>query len=247
MLIEDNNPDDNYDKTLVSAFTSGLRPNAILGPHIYSTQNGDGPDVQTRIAQMALEICSAKADDVVFAGRGKDLATLLSALATRDCRNKVTIITGNDVTNMRVKPPVGYSLATGVTVEYAGVASPGEWPSGTDGFTRFRQAFTQLFPHVPYDDGTAMIGYDAAFTATSAIRLTTKADPEPAEVIQELGALQGTRKVPGASGVIDFNANYANGHGSNPIGKPVPILRLLPNGAIGFVHLEWPNGHPPAG
>jgi hypothetical protein len=258
LLIEDTNPDDSYDTTLVREFSNGFPDtrHTIVGLEPYNTQKGDGPDVQTRIAQMTTDICYAKTNSVLFAGRGRDLATLLTALANRVCRDKpVTIVTGDDVTNMLVSPPVLQGLASSVTLDFAGNANPDEWSAGTgaaiasgrQGFARFHEVFTQLFPRVQYDDGNAMMGYDAMLTTTSAIRLTTTADPTPADVIQELGALQGARIVLGASGPIALNTNYLRGYGSNPIGKAVPILRLDPDGTTSFVQLDWPAGQRSAG
>jgi ABC-type branched-subunit amino acid transport system substrate-binding protein len=257
LLIEDTNPDDSYDATLVREFATGF-PDArhsIVGLEIYDTSSGDGTAIATRIGQMTTDICYSGARVVLFAGRGRDLATLLAALADRDCRNQtVTIVTGDDVTNMPVSPAVRQGLASGVTLDFAGNANPGEWSTGSGaavvngraGFARFDQTFTQLFPRIPFDDGNAMMGYDAMLTATSAIRLTTADAPTPADVIQELGALQVPREVLGASGPIVLNANYLSGFGSNPIGKAVPILRLNSDGTASFVQLDWPDGQPPA-
>jgi ABC-type branched-subunit amino acid transport system substrate-binding protein len=257
LLIEDTNPDDSYDATLVREFATGF-PDArhsIAGPENYNTSSGDGTAIATRIGQMTTDICYFGVGVVLFAGRGRDLASLLTALADRDCRNRnVTIVTGDDVTNMPISPAVRQGLASGVTLEFAGNANPGEWSagsgaamaSGREGFARFDGNFTRLFPRISFDDGNAMMGYDAMLTTISAIRLTTAAAPAPVNVVQELGALQGTRTVLGASGPIVLNANYLSGFGSNPIGKAVPILRLNSDGTTSFVQLDWPDGQPPA-
>jgi hypothetical protein len=77
-----------------------------------------------------------------------------------------------------------------------------------------------------------MIGYDATFTATSAIRLAYRPKLTPAEVLQELNLLQGAQAVSGASGSIHFSGDYSHGQGSNPVDKPVPILQLHSDGTI---------------
>jgi hypothetical protein len=86
LLIEDTNDHDTYDKALVKEFGSGFPDktarHVILGVETYDTLNGDSPEVQNRIGQMTTNICSDKTNYVLFAGRGRDLATLLWALPT---------------------------------------------------------------------------------------------------------------------------------------------------------------------
>ena len=107
---------------------------------------------------------------VLFAGRGRDPATLLAALGTRPCLTQpITIVTGDDVTDMPITASVKRGLATGVTLDYVGQANPYEWKNGSsqviqngrDGFNRFIGEFTSLFPHVSVNDGSAMMGWDA--------------------------------------------------------------------------------------
>jgi hypothetical protein len=59
-------------------------------------------------------------------------------------------------------------------------------------------------------------------------------------VSQDLNAIQGSRVVLGASGPIRLSAIYQgrNDQGSNPVGKVIPILRMLANGTVQFVKLE---------
>jgi hypothetical protein len=265
VLVEDTNPTDSYDTTLVQEFTQGFPDarHAIVDREIYDTAGDPGGsseaalEVANRIGQMPSDICLAKAGVVLFAGRGRDLATLLGDLADRPCLTQpVTVVTGDDVTDMVVTSRVRQGLASGVTLYYAGNANPDEWSGGStrtavsqdgQGFPGFDAIFTHLFPTASLGDGNAMMGYDAMLTASYAIRLTDTLDPTPGGVIDELSALHGTRVVYGASGPIVLFANYQkNGTGSNPVGKPIPILRLEPDGSVRFVQLDWPDGQPPA-
>jgi hypothetical protein len=263
VLIEDTNASDSYDATLVQEFSTGFPDarHAIVAPEIYNTTGDTGGSspaataIATRINQMPADICLAKASVVLFAGRGRDLATLLSALADRPCLTQpVTIATGDDVTNMPITRGVRQGLASGVALYYAGNANPAEWSAGKSpaiiegrqGFTIFSTTFTRIFPDRSLNDGNAMMGYDATLTSVSATRLTTSLHPGPAGVLAELSALQGAHLVLGASGPIVLRTDYRSRIGSNPVGKAIPILRLEADGSAGFVQLDWPEGHPPA-
>jgi hypothetical protein len=150
---------------------------------------------------------------------------------------------------------VRQGLASGVTLYYAGNANPDEWLRGTSpaimagrqGFATFDKVFRRFFPVASLGDGNAMMGYDATLATSQAIRMTVSLDPRTAGVVDELSALHGPLYVPGASGPIVLFANYQkNGTGSNPVGKPIPILRLEPDGSVRFVRLDWPDGQPAA-
>jgi hypothetical protein len=260
-LIQDTNPTDSYDSTLVTEFRDDFPDGThhIVAIESYNTAGDAGGTSQAaqavanRIGLMTSDICADKAGVVLFAGRGRDLATLLTALGTRPCLTQpITIVTGDDVTDMPITASVKQGLATGVTLDYAGEANPDEWKNGSsqviqngrDGYSRFIGEFTRLFPNVSVNDGSAMMGWDAMLTSISAIHLAGKDGviPGPAGIAEDLSALQGPRGVQGASGPIDLSADWqgSRAQGSNPVGKVIPILRLEPNGNTAFVRLELP-------
>lgn len=255
ILIQDVNQTDTYDTTLVKEFTADF-PDAthrIISKETYDTTNDVNPnglagqEVANRIGQMISDICVAHPDVVLFAGRGRDLGTLITDLGNRPCTFPVTILTGDDTTDMQITAAVRGALADDVTLDYAAEANPDEWNSGSteviqqgrQGFRQFQNAFTSQFPQVSYNDGIAMQCYDAMLTSVTVIRLaginaTTNA------VVQEFNAIRLSRVVLGASGPIMLSAIYQgqNAQGSNPVGKVVPILRLLPTGTAQFLKLE---------
>lgn len=253
MLIEDLNPSDSYDTTMVSGFTTGFRGdghdiNAVL---TYNTAGEVSPTDavaawnSNKINQLTLSICDNPASYVLFAGRGRDLGTLLDDLTNRDClRKPITIVTGDDVTDMPITAGVRSALADHVTLEYAGEANPQEWERGSgsvfnqgqQGFGSFNTTFGQQFPGVPDADGDAMTGYDAMWTAISAADLAG-ASPSPGGVDLELNQLH----VLGASGPINLTGVYQGSHdGSNPVDKVIPILGVTSDGAFVFRKLEYP-------
>ncbi|WUH92928.1 ABC transporter substrate-binding protein [Streptomyces sp. NBC_00433] len=222
-------------------------------------------EVATRISQMTTNICAAQEPQpavVLFAGRGQDLGVLVHAFSNTCLDKQIRIVSGDDVTNLPDSRQLRADLRGHVTVDYAGVAHPEEWKAsaghdkahaaavadGTRGFRMFDTSFQTLFPSGYLGDGNAMMAYDAVLTATSAIRLTEQPQPEPDAVVNELGALQGAHKVLGSSGPIQFTANYQTSHtGSNPVAKPIPIIRLMPQGNPRVQTVKWPDQAPPVG
>lgn len=266
ILVEDENENDIYDSTLVTGFGKFTdTTHKIIGKEPYDTSYRDEPGsaateqqgdqvVRNRISQMTTDICAAQPAGVLFAGRGRDLAELVGDLANRPCLNKpITIVTGDDVVNMPRTAQVRQGLASGVTVDYSGDADQDEWSTGSDAavtegrqsFATFQGTFQGLFQNVPLTDENTIMSYDAMLTAISAIRLTGLPQPMPYAVDAELPALQGRKAVFGASGPIAFSADWQhNPVASNPVGKPVPMLQLNPNGNPKFVSLNWPTGQP---
>lgn len=273
VLVEDGNAGDSYSATLVSGFKkfAGIPGHRIVGVEPYDTTERDNAqtaaererlqnEVATRISQMTVDICSAQPAVVLFAGRGQDLGVLLHAFSNTCLDQQIRIVSGDDVTNVPDSGQERRDLAGHVTVDYAAVAHPEEWSTGQDpkyaaaekegaqGFRTFDTAFQRLFPGGYLSDGNTMMAYDATLTAISAIRLTEQQQPRPDAVANELGALQGAHKVLGASGPIQFTANYQTSHtGSNPVGKPIPIVRLSADGNPRVLTVKWPAQAPPVG
>lgn len=275
VLVEDENSDDIYNTTLVAGFQKfSDKTHTIVAKETFDTSNRNHASsveeekraeeaVRNRISLMHTDICDAEPDPtdkhtsaavVLFAGRGNDLAELVGSLSQACLDKQVTIISGDDVTNLPFSPAVRQSLADPrhVGVYYSGVANPGQWPAqpappntvaaqGQRGFKTFNDVFQQLFQEADasLSDGNTMAAYDATLAAVSAIRLTNQAQPTPEVVAGELGALQGAHTVLGSSGPLRFIADYrTSSAGSNPVGKVIPILRLNTNGESTFVTLK---------
>jgi hypothetical protein len=259
ILIEDMNTEDSYSQTLSKEFFDGFNGNgrAIQGPLTYTTfgevspTDAVGQNVNQSIGSMMSEICGSPTNLVLFAGRGRELAQLLTDLDTRICQTKyIEIVTGDDITDM---PPVTMSKnvsngLTNVTVYFSGDASPAEWQNGSGdtfnagkaGFDQFQQTFTPQFPEASLADGNAMIGYDAMYTSINATRLVGATNLSPEAVATKLSLLQGEDQVLGATGPINLSADYLhNKMASNPVNKVIPILQWTPSG-IKFVKMEYP-------
>ncbi|AEW99289.1 ABC transporter substrate-binding protein [Streptantibioticus cattleyicolor] len=274
VLVEDENGGDSYDATMVDGFNGLSRHSSlkIVQTETYDTTDRDRPGlsgqarqeaedvVNTRISQMPVDICAAQPAVVLFGGRGQDLGTLLHALSSACLDKPITLISGDDVTNLPDTARLRQDLADGrLTVEYAGVAHPDEWnvsqnsagpqdeQDGKQGFTVFHTAFEGLFRGDPLSDGNTMMAYDATLAAVSAIRLTALPQPKPEAVAAELGALHDAHRVLGSTGPLRFTADYrGSDNGSNPVDKAIPILRLRRDGSSEVRTVEWPREHRPA-
>ena len=83
---------------------------------------------------------------VLFAGRGRDLTTLIGDLAGRPCLTRpVTIVTGDDASTIPTAVVTAQGLASRVTLYYPSESDPGEWASPTgklmmDGVNVYDQA-----------------------------------------------------------------------------------------------------------
>lgn len=276
ILVEDGNAKDSYDATLVSGFKKfdAIPGHQIVGVEPYDTAGRDNAtdkatraqeeaEVATRISQMTGDICTQQPAVVLFAGRGQDLGVLLHAFSNT-CRDKpIRIVSGDDVTNLPNSTQLRQDLTGHVTVDYAGIAHPDEWTAAHDashgqaeadgarGFDTFIKQYGPLFHETStagLGDGNTMMAYDATLTAVTAIRLAEQRQPRPEAVANELGALQGVHKVLGASGPIQFTANYPTSRtGSNPVDKAMPILQMQADGTPRVTAVKWPAQVAPVG
>lgn len=251
IAVTDMNPKDSYDKTLVRGFAhTTFAMNATKQYDTNPAPNQSESDALAEsgnlLAQIASYICTARGRNVVlFAGRGNQLAELLASLADSCQNQQVTIVTGDDVTNMPATAQVKRAFRH-VTLYYAGSASPSEWSTGNcpaiaigrRAFKTFDHSFREYVPLPPsadastmIADGIAMMGYDATLTSIAAIRWTGAVHPTTTGVLSELPVLN---TVPGSSGPITLT-----GSASNPVAKAIPILQYQPDATPAFKKLSW--------
>lgn len=266
-LIEDTNQSDIYDTSVSDEFQKHFPDHAhsIVATETYDSTGeaspGDrvGQQVSNRISQMSSDICISRADVVLYGGRGRDLTTLIGDLASRPCSNRpVTIVTGDDASDIPVGGGVAQGLRSGVSLYYATEVNPGEWARSTgtlivdgtnkydqarQGYADFTTAIKGLLSSATASQSDVAMGYDAMLTCISAVRLAGETNPAAVTVRgvdDELSALQSSRPVFGASGPINLSGVYTGpgAQGSNPVGKVVPILRLSASGKVTFVELQ---------
>lgn len=248
-VVKDKNPADTYDVTLVKGFESPVLKRDWTWAFNTATVPGQSMAETLALANDSIDravgqICLYSDDVVLFAGRGKQLAVLLGDLGESCTSKKITIVTGDDVTNMPVTAGVRAGLKH-AELYYSANANPDEWGGsgckaigyGKTAFTAFLNSFTTYKSAGPAGDinaaiadGNAMMGYDVMLTIGAAIRAASS-DPTTSTVLRTLE----NTDVQGASGRI-----VLSGSGSNPNAKAIPILRYEPPPKIpGFEKLVW--------
>jgi len=234
LLVRDNKSDDGYARTLAEKFLT-IRPDAAV--EAYDSADDVANLVPRRMSDITREICASDYDQVYFAGRHDDLRQLVIALNDRVCWERaLTIVTADDATVIEVDKEnpehdeFSEALRDGkVTVLCTALAHPDQW-HGTPGrsakaFAEFATAYGRAFGAGRLDDGQALMSRDAVATAVEAIRRDGVGDT------MWLG-VHGTGSVDGVTGRIDLDE-----HG-DPIAKPIPILRINPDGSKSFVTLN---------
>ncbi len=233
LLVRDNKSDDSYVRTLAEQFLSS---HSNAGVEAYDSADDVAHLVPQRMSEITREICASDYDQVYFAGRHDDLRQFVIALNDRQCRDRpLTVVSGDDaaVIDIDEENPehdeFSDALADGnVTVLCTALAHPRQW-TGTPGrsadvFAEFEKDYGRTFGAGRLDDGQAMVSHDAVATAVEAIRRDGVGDT------MWLG-VHGTGAVDGVTGPIDLDE-----HG-DPIAKPIPILRINPDGSKSFEKL----------
>ena len=231
---------DLYNYTLAQQFLG----DSAYEPEQFSSQSAN---VTNDIADRVLSICDQPAIRwVYFAGRQTYLTDFLNELHSGCQSRPFTVVTGSAASHLVNDPSLDHEDFTGpdkLTLDYVPIAAPLTWTDPKDaaayGFmtswyeTEFAPAFTSAFhasgAQLDRDlaDGQAMINYDAARTAISAIQDATQGSvgvPSPLDIAQYWPTLKGSRTVPGATGLICLD------NLGNPYDKAIPIVQYSTNG-----------------
>lgn len=256
MLVYDQNPMDSYAQTLTTAFR------ARVGNRIRYTEPYTSPRKSligtTRnrfminvFGPVHRDICGEQPDFIYFAGRGRDLASFLQAMASSGfcpLPPTITLMTGDSASNI-----IGGRLPSGFPVRllFTALATGDEWPSlakaGTSptllteakNYSEFAAAFMQNgFPFRDLVDGQAMMEHDAVLIAAVALRNNPATITDPEGVSGEVRQIRcGNTFSVGASGFIAF------GKDGNPVDKVMPVLQINPDGTTTQQGLpEGPSG-----
>jgi hypothetical protein len=267
MLIQDTNPADLYSLTLGEAFQRAFPDgkHKLVGPiERYSSAQ---PGVEGTMRQMLPNICQLRPQVIYFAGRTKELISLIRALPARACPDlPIDIMTGDDASDLIIavkdelstgQQELSEGLQSKVTLRFTSLAHPLAWNDGSNAFSTdavryFNKPgaghFPTVFPSESLDDGQAIVGYDAMLVTARAIQATTVSQSDlanaqltiqPGAVIQAFNRLHCATPVAGASGWI-FLENGV------PADKAMPILQIEQDGTVKFVQLTSPSGRPPA-
>lgn len=234
LLVYDTN-DDNYVRTLREAFQRQFEP------YINGRLKGFIGSLGTRDAQAAVfdaiknTVCASKVDMILYAGRDRDLPTLIDQLAARaECYRKppvdpLVILTGS--TGLNLDTTVEQKMRAGrITLIDASSSDPVSWTAGVDapaGFKGFHTEFTKVFPAAELLDGYALGHHDAVALVVEAIR--NFAEQSPGTVIggkdvhnQIINLNEAEHPFQAAGGDLTFD----NRPGRWPHGKKIALIQV---------------------
>lgn len=239
MVIADNREGEWYANSLRDGFVRQL---GDPRPEEYD------PELPSPFRMKVGQVCAARPHVVYFAGRADDLRDFVAQMRGRCPRMPpLRVVTGDDATHLdgaAGDPDYVAVLRSGVTVDYAALATPLSWVGPQPDRVR---AFLEAYDRAGFDrkdlaDGQAIMHYDATLTAVEAIRNVTTsraANPSLKEVVAQFGELHCAHQVEGASGIISLSPER------NPERKRVPILRLLPGRMSTYItSVAGPAGRP---
>ncbi|MEO3752551.1 hypothetical protein [Streptomyces sp. B6B3] len=265
LLVEDEREDDNYIASLADVF-GDLTAQAQRAPETYESPPdvNDESTLSNTFNQMVNNICSGPADTIYFAGRPVQLRQFVNELGGRHCTTRsFTVITGSGASSLATDKELRWeALSNGVTVQYAAIAHPDAWgsgsaPVGSGGDASAFQELEELVrqaeerpvgpigaERLDLTDSRAIVIYDAVTTAVRAIWNSVTPD-QPIPSLTDIGnawpRLRDVNRVEGASGWICLDNN------GNAYNKAVSVVSLDPEreGGIRFDGVAWPNGEPP--
>ncbi|WP_327150257.1 hypothetical protein [Nocardia sp. NBC_01329] len=246
MVIRDDNQVDHYGRTLAAAFTARFHDDPQRLVERPETYDSGVSTAASTFRRMLPNICQNAPDTIYFAGRAGHALGFLTALAERNCRTPIRILTADDMAGRRLDgSPAGIALETGVSVLYTGQVHPQAWSDDPDRFSpsalgQFADdcagdvCFRAFSEDGNLEDFAAIMEYDAAGTAVEAIRRAAEyAGPivAPGQVVQEMKQMHGATAILGASGRLDFDENGL------PINKTIPILETKVGEPTAYVGL----------
>ncbi len=238
ILVYDINSDSNCDlftKTLRTAVKDRMASLIKFNDLSYRGGGLDENAGASQFASITPNICAARPDVILYAGRRGDLPGFLEALGNRVCRNTpaVVIATGTDPTVV-LRGREKELRNANITVFSVARADASGWDENRsvapEHYPAFRGYFTEFkFNPRHLADDRVMTMHDAVLAAAKAVRLAAPGAARPGaptavEVRDQLMNLHGLNAVPGASGTLSFS--YREPGAGNPRGKPMLVLQF---------------------
>jgi ABC-type branched-subunit amino acid transport system substrate-binding protein len=244
-LVYDARKDDNYVQGLAAGLRASFPEYQLARGASYEGSSGPGTEPPGQFASVSADICTAQPRTIFFAGRFRDLHTLVTALNGRSACGKkipitiVTVTTGLDVAYSEPGFLADLSRAK-LTLLGASTAAVTDWLHGRSvpqGFDDFRSVYlkTLHYPVGSLNDGYAILEHDAIRFAVRAAEYgaTAKHPPTVASVYRNLVNMRMYRVggynscslcAVGASGTFGFD-DFEHGKGL-PHGRPIPVTQI---------------------
>ncbi|TMC08525.1 MAG: hypothetical protein E6J41_13220 [Chloroflexi bacterium] len=184
---------------------------------------------------------------IFFAGREPELEGFVEQLAANNCLGPYEIVTGPDAANesddmaylSKLKPHGS------VLVNYAGRTLPAEWAYGglpvPKLFPDFRDTFDKSFRGETLDDGQALVGGDAVWTAIQVVFNIQAIGPVKVDIVASgLFHLGGSNAIASASGSIDLD------NCGDRVYLPVAVVQMQFDGTVKRMIVASPQVPPSA-
>jgi ABC-type branched-subunit amino acid transport system substrate-binding protein len=230
IIVYDLNPD-YYTQTLAQDYHSDdLKPYVKFPDQGFRGATQRGPAQPDVFVPIVTNLCNAANDPrnplnmVFYAGRSVDLKAFSEALATRTCKNQaLTVLTATSAFPSVLESVQQVIQGSNVKVVVATSADP-----AASGYPDFLKAYQTLGFKEEDIDGYTIEHHDALATAAKAIRLAAQGRPTQLPTAQDvtvqLGNLNLSYAVPGASGTLSFQPQ--GGRATRPPGQSIPIKQI---------------------
>lgn len=200
---------------------------ALFGENFATRAYSPGAENLTQLMGIyAGHICSQSSPvRIYFAGRAAALRTLLVELKQCDPRAEVTILTGDDASNLVISPGDEQTTLArrGIRLYYTGLAHPDQWQSGSAQLHALVGWLRGVVPHL--EDGAAMMAFDSVLLAVTAIRrLGSAAEARPSNLFNSFHSLTDGDPYCGVSGPIGLATSPAPD--GTTLNKALPVIRL---------------------
>ncbi|MEV5595437.1 ABC transporter substrate-binding protein [Streptomyces sp. NPDC052496] len=250
--LRDRSEQDTYSTSLYRGFTAAAARHGLKVTDLGLAYSADDPAIANAFSALADRVCSDRPDAVYFTGRGRDLRVFIEAMAAAGRRCPTTVVTADDAVGV-FDVPESYESRQAfrkvwersrVTVRHTVLAHPDQWtdtyPGAGNPLPQFRDAYRQDIRRTDDElaDGQAIMGHDALLTLGVAIRdgagrqgtgpVTT------GSTRQMLLQISGSKPVYGVSGPVRFDER------GDPVGKPLALVELEPDGSYAFQQVVWP-------
>ncbi|MFF8958162.1 hypothetical protein [Streptomyces sp. NPDC014894] len=251
-VVKDSKSGDSYAASLYEGFRAaadrlGLRVEATV-PFTSGAAEGEGNALRV----VAEKICGDESppDGVYFAARGRELRGFIEAAGENRRRCPVTVLSGSSAVGVyfdtahekgarELAELDNRWTASGLRAFYTAYTHPSAAARLYGGrergpFPDFERRYLQIRGGSPrdLDNGQAMVGHDAVYTAGIAARRAVDSyGPDrvtAATVLDLLGQTNGTYRVRGVSGRIAFAPDTGE-----PADRPMALVELIPPGVRG--------------
>ncbi|MGH4025027.1 MAG: ABC transporter substrate-binding protein [Pseudonocardiaceae bacterium] len=232
VTVVDANPEDIFVQTLENDFKRRMNDLKNLSTLRFAGTAVPGDASPVLFSGVTADICSARPDAVLYAGRPIDFSRFLESLENRSCvHDPVTVLTAGIDLGKVLEAQEDDLRAANLTVVIASTVNVDGWRLNAPGTPRYYQDFVSEFQRFGFDPGhldetDAIMMHDALLTAGQAVELAAASRPSvtAGTVLDQLLNLNGAAAVQGASGRLSFSSESSG----DPVGKPVPVLQYPP-------------------